>query len=86
MNEDVRVVWGWRPDPYRIHQERYISGDGIPTKLVRDGTIESYDPPPPDVTGTEIAVGQEASDNSHRGMIRLPRRRRPHSGPRKGSM
>jgi len=78
MNEDLGVVWGWRPDPYRLHQERYISGDGIPTKLVRDGRMESYDPPPPDMADTEVAVGQEASGDSHRRLIRSPRHRRPH--------
>ncbi len=40
------LVWGWHPDPYGIHQERYVSVDGVPTKLVRDGGQESYDPPP----------------------------------------
>jgi hypothetical protein len=39
-------VWGWHPDPYGKHEERYISGEGLPTKLVRDGGNESYDPPP----------------------------------------
>jgi len=40
------VTWGWHPDPYRIHQERYVSVDGVATQLVRDGGHESYDPPP----------------------------------------
>lgn len=40
------LAWGWHPDPYGIHQERYISADGEPTKLVRDDGRESYDPPP----------------------------------------
>ncbi len=40
------LAWGFHPDPYRIHQERYISVDGVPTKLVRDGGVEAYDPPP----------------------------------------
>ena len=47
------IAWGWHPDPYRIHQERYVSVDGEPTKLVRDGGHESYDPPPdPTARGT----------------------------------
>lgn len=37
---------GWQPDPFGIHEERYLSADGSPTKLVRDGGKESYDPPP----------------------------------------
>jgi hypothetical protein len=36
---------GWYRDPYRVHEDRYFS-DGQPTKLVRDGRTESYDPPP----------------------------------------
>lgn len=46
MDGEAALVWGWNPDPYGKHQERYISVDGIPTKLVRDGRDESYDPPP----------------------------------------
>jgi len=45
MNPDA-ITWGFHPDPYRIHEERYISVAGLPTKLVRDGGIERYDPPP----------------------------------------
>jgi len=37
---------GWYRDPYNIHEDRYFS-EGQPTKLVRDGEAESYDPPPP---------------------------------------
>jgi hypothetical protein len=37
---------GWYRDPYAVHQDRYFSA-GRPTKLVRDGAAESYDPPPP---------------------------------------
>jgi hypothetical protein len=40
------LVWGWHEDPYGIHEERWVSGDGSPTKLVRDAGQESYDPPP----------------------------------------
>jgi hypothetical protein len=43
---DHSLAWGSHPDPYRIHQERYISVDGVPTELVRDGGIENYDAPP----------------------------------------
>ena len=45
MSDEV-LTWGFHPDPYRMHQERYFSLDGLPTKLVRDGGIETYDPPP----------------------------------------
>lgn len=37
---------GWYRDPYGVHDDRYFS-DGHPTKLVRDGRVESYDLPPP---------------------------------------
>jgi hypothetical protein len=36
---------GWFTDPYGIHEARWLSG-GRPTKLVRDGDIETYDDPP----------------------------------------
>jgi len=36
---------GWFTDPYRRHEARWLSY-GKPTKLVRDGGVESYDDPP----------------------------------------
>jgi hypothetical protein len=36
---------GWYHDPYGVHEERYYS-DGEATKLVCDGGVECYDPPP----------------------------------------
>ena len=36
---------GWFTDPYAVHEARWFS-DGRPTKLVRDGQVESYDEPP----------------------------------------
>ena len=36
---------GWYVDPYGVHDARWFS-DGKPTLLVRDGTVESHDPPP----------------------------------------
>ena len=36
---------GWYVDPYGIHQARWISA-GAPTALVRDGDVETQDPPP----------------------------------------
>lgn len=38
-------VEGWYTDPFGRHEARWFSA-GAPTKLVRDGTAESYDPPP----------------------------------------
>jgi hypothetical protein len=54
MSDDT-LAWGFHPDPYRIHQERYISVDGVPTKLVRDGGVETYDPPPDGTVRTASA-------------------------------
>jgi len=36
---------GWYVDPYGVHEARWISA-GTPTALVRDGDVESQDPPP----------------------------------------
>jgi len=44
--ENGALAWGWHEDPCGIHEERWVSVDGAPTKLVRDGGHESYDPPP----------------------------------------
>jgi hypothetical protein len=41
----VTKLHGWQRDPFGLHQQRYLS-QGQPTKLVRDGTVESYDEPP----------------------------------------
>jgi hypothetical protein len=39
------VAEGWYEDPYRLHAYRWISA-GKPSRLVRDGAVESNDPPP----------------------------------------
>jgi hypothetical protein len=36
---------GWYTDPHGRHDARWMSA-GSPTKLVRDGGVESYDDPP----------------------------------------
>jgi hypothetical protein len=36
---------GWFTDPFGRHEARWLSA-GQPTKLVRDGEVESYDEPP----------------------------------------
>jgi hypothetical protein len=60
---------GWYRDPFAIHDDRWMS-QGRPTKLVRDGGVESYDPPPdqplpgtlePVVSDGEAAGSGEAS-------------------------
>jgi hypothetical protein len=46
---------GWYRDPFGRHEQRYFSG-GRPTKLVRDGHVESYDEP--SAAGTEMPAGE----------------------------
>jgi hypothetical protein len=43
---------GWYTDPYAQHEARWLSDDK-PTKLVRDGDVESYDDPP---SGPPVAI------------------------------
>ena len=45
---------GWCTDPFELHEARWISA-GTPTKLVRDGAIEAYDPVPA-VPATTTAI------------------------------
>jgi hypothetical protein len=42
---------GWFTDPFGRHEARWLS-DGTPTKLVRDGEVESYDEPPDEEPST----------------------------------
>ena len=42
MDEPLK---GWYTDPYELHEARWIS-QGTPTSLVRDGEVESQNPPP----------------------------------------
>jgi hypothetical protein len=43
---------GWYTDPYARHEARWLS-DGEPTKLVRDGAVQTYDEPPAGPTVAE---------------------------------
>lgn len=56
---------GWYEDPFHVHEDRWMS-EGLPTKLVRDGQTESYDPAPdlplPDVLVPVVPA--EPSDGS----------------------
>jgi hypothetical protein len=36
---------GWYTDPFARHEARWMS-EGKPTRLVRDGGVESFDDPP----------------------------------------
>jgi len=51
----VKVLQGWHSDPFELHGERYFSA-GQPTKLVRDGYLESYDEPPSDQDEVAVAM------------------------------
>jgi hypothetical protein len=56
---------GWYQDPFGIHEHRWMSR-GQPTKLVRDGGSESYDPPPDLPLPTELVpadAGSSAADD-----------------------
>ena len=40
------VLTGWQPDPFGTHEKRFFTSGGLPTKLVSDGDVRSYDEPP----------------------------------------
>jgi hypothetical protein len=50
---------GWYRDPYLVHEDRWFSA-GRPTKLVRDGSIEAYDPPPAGPAKTDLVEVPES--------------------------
>ena len=66
-----RQAQGWFRDPSGRHQDRYYS-DGTPTKLVRDGSVESYDEPI-GTTGTRELVPAAVTEPSCRGAEDLRR-------------
>ncbi len=47
--DEMEEVRGWHPDPFGVHEQRYFSLDGKPTRLVSDGGRTSHDPPPQSV-------------------------------------
>ena len=53
---------GWYQDPFGIHEHRWMSR-GKPTKLVRDGGSESFDPPP-DLPTPGVLVPADAGSNA----------------------
>ncbi len=60
MNEE-----GWYVDPYKAHEARWFS-EGAPTALVRDGNLESQDPPPdsPPTRPLELIVETAPTDGA----------------------
>jgi hypothetical protein len=62
---------GWYDDPFRLHQARYFSA-GRPTKLVRDGAVESYDEPPAEIApgpGAAAAPAPAVTGTLYRGAV-----------------
>lgn len=55
---------GWQPDPFGIHEERYVNAEGTPTKLVRDRGQESYDHPPKGGTSGRGLAGGQSSEST----------------------
>jgi hypothetical protein len=63
-----KELQGWDDDPFRLHEARYFSA-GRPTKLVRDGNVESYDEPPGEgvpESGAAAAWGHAVSGTPNR--------------------
>ena len=63
----TRQLQGWCADPFHLHEERYFSS-GRPTKLVRDGKVESYEDPPSDTY--EVPDDEEESGSTATGGYR----------------
>ena len=59
---DTSELEGWCTDPFGLHEARWLS-DGVPTKLVRDNGVESYeDPPDEEWTVTPSLIVEEPED------------------------
>jgi phospholipase C len=72
-------IQGWFEDPFQLHEARWFS-QGRPTKLVRDGDVESYDEPPSDTwagaDGQSALRPADVSGQSSLGSARSSRLRR----------
>ena len=60
---------GWYRDPFGRHEDRCFS-DGMPTKLVRDGTAEAQDEPPPGPLPAPLAEVPPSEPEGSSGMRR----------------
>jgi hypothetical protein len=61
---------GWFTDPFGLHEARWLSF-GKPTKLVRDGAVESYDEPPAeDPPNVPVRIEPEVEANDGADLIR----------------
>jgi hypothetical protein len=58
---DLPPAEGWYRDPYRIHQDRWFS-QGQPTKLVRDGRRECYDPAPGQLPEGDLVPAESSGE------------------------
>jgi hypothetical protein len=62
---------GWCTDPFGRHEARWLS-QGTPTKLVRDGDIESYDDPPDEEPSQEAQlIEPDVAANGGADLIRV---------------
>ena len=68
--EPHEEIEGWFTDPFGRHEARWLSF-GTPTKLVRDGNVESYDEPP-EVEPTTVPerIEHEAAANDGADLVR----------------
>jgi hypothetical protein len=88
---DSRQLQGWHADPFGRHEQRYFSA-GVPTKLVRDGNVESFDGPPTELSRAGAAVAASATsgllpaamtgpESGYRDPVSLGRTPAPYPGP-----
>jgi Protein of unknown function (DUF2510) len=56
------VLTGWQPDPYGVHEQRFFSDDGKPTRLVSDGGHKSHDLPPVATTPNTVRLDAAPPD------------------------
>jgi hypothetical protein len=66
------VTTGWHSDPFGVHEARYFSADGQPTKLVRDRGTESYDEPPSGADEVAAAMARMSAAPGRATARRLP--------------
>jgi hypothetical protein len=67
------VLTGWQPDPFGVHEKRFFTSGGLPTKLVSDGDIRSYDEPPSSPSlGPSPGAASRPEASQHPAPIRQP--------------
>ncbi|HXY43533.1 MAG TPA: hypothetical protein VEH29_05060 [Acidimicrobiales bacterium] len=68
MTEHSLPAEGWYRDPFGGHEARWFSA-GVPTPLVRDGEVDSQDPPPASA-GSQAIVPEELPEVAVTGDLR----------------